>query len=77
MKEGAFMTALFEQVITDENNHNKKLLDWQIKRLADLSDPAVSEKREFKEAIKVKFMRIGLIDENGKLTPQYGGEETQ
>ena len=69
------MTDLFEKVITDENKHNQKLIDWQQKRLIELSNPSIYDTPEFKKGIRTKFIRIGLIDENGKLTPQYGGEE--
>ena len=53
------MTALFERAIIDENKRNQKLTDWQKKRLAELSNPEICKKPEFKEEIRQKFIRIG------------------
>ena len=73
-ERGYIMTALQEKIITDSNKRNQKLIDWQKKRLAELCNPEICNKPEFKEDIKQRFVEIGIIDKNGNLTPQYGGE---
>ncbi|MDR1687615.1 MAG: hypothetical protein LBS21_03260 [Clostridiales bacterium] len=73
--EAEKMTVLFEKAIENNNRQYQDITNWQNERLRELSDPVVSNKAEFIEDIRAKFIEMGLIDSFGNLTPQYGGEK--